>query len=280
MPPIPPLPKIDGDPDIILDVYTHSSLSAHLTGHVNDEYGSPERLLLLGKHVLDLAVTHHWYRKVPPIVATELAKKQRESLSEQRLVECIDAFNLHHKLRYAPGVTIDASVCRAFLDSYIGALYIRNGLSSVQRFVSRLIDPGAQLEDEVMRDVSPQRNYSQPGPPPPPPSLPPPPTPSDYSQSSRSSSNGDTHITLAMFNQTATQNRYSVTWQADSSGPPHQPTWTVKCFLNGIEKGRGTGKSQKQAKEDAARQVWQATAGLSRESFIFQTKPYGNRFLG
>jgi dsRNA-specific ribonuclease len=68
---VPPLPKIDGDAHIILDVYTHSSLRAHLVDP-NDEYGDADRLALLGKEVLDLAITHYWYRKLPLISAEQL----------------------------------------------------------------------------------------------------------------------------------------------------------------------------------------------------------------
>ncbi len=71
---VPPLPKIDGDAHIILDVYTHSSLRSHLGAneYSNDEYGDADRLALLGREVLDLAITHYWYRKLPQISADQL----------------------------------------------------------------------------------------------------------------------------------------------------------------------------------------------------------------
>lgn len=71
---VPPLPKIDGDAHIILDVYTHNSLRGHLgsASDPNDEYGDADRLALLGKEVLDLAITHYWYRKMPLISAEQL----------------------------------------------------------------------------------------------------------------------------------------------------------------------------------------------------------------
>ena len=64
---VPPLPKIEGDAHIILDIYTHSSLRQHLglIDHANKEYGDADRLALLGKEVLNLAITYHWYRKSP-----------------------------------------------------------------------------------------------------------------------------------------------------------------------------------------------------------------------
>jgi len=63
-------------------------------------------------------------------------------------------------------------------------------------------------------------------------------------------------VTLALVNQTAAQKGVQVTYPAEQVGPPHQPTWTVRCCMNGQEHGRGVGKSQKIAKEEAARQAW------------------------
>ncbi|KAF8641004.1 hypothetical protein AX17_000649 [Amanita inopinata Kibby_2008] len=257
---VPPLPKIDGEADIILDIYTHSSLSRNHSGlsDLNEEYGSPERLALLGKEVLNMTTTYHWYRRSPPLSAEQLQAKHRESLSEQRLLDCIAAYNLKRKLRYAPGAIVDSEVCRAFLDKYVGALYIRNGLPTVQEWVSKLVDPNAPPEDHEMMDAT-SRSYL---PPPPQPSQPPPPAPPDYTPPIGYGGGNSDMITLAAFNQTALQKGYIISWGAQSIGPPHQPTWTVRCCLNDVEKGRGTGKSQKAAKEEAARQAWGAMNGF------------------
>jgi hypothetical protein len=126
---------------------------------------------------------------------------------------------------------------RKFFNSYLGALYIRNGLSTIQEWISRLIDPNVAPAQGTI--FSPPSNYSpyvqqnygqlQPGtyfhpappsgPPPPLPSSPPPVMPSSMSL-----------VTLALVNQTAAQKGFTVTYPAEQVGPPHQPTWTVKCF--------------------------------------------------
>lgn len=62
---LPPLPKIDGDVDLMLDVYTHSSLRA--TARMNETYGDALRLEQLGSKVLDLAVTIHLFNERPPL---------------------------------------------------------------------------------------------------------------------------------------------------------------------------------------------------------------------
>lgn len=128
---------------------------------------------------------------------------------------------------------------RKFFNSYLGALYIRNGLSTIQEWIARLIDPNvapAQVATfSPLSNYSPspyvQQNFAQQqsggyflpappiGAPPPLPSSPPPFTP----PSSMSL------VTLALVNQTAAQKGYTVTYPAEQVGPPHQPTWTVRC---------------------------------------------------
>jgi dsRNA-specific ribonuclease len=66
---LPPLPKIDGDVDLMLDVYTHFSLRA--TARMNETYGDVLRLEQLGSKVLDLAVTIHLFNERPPLNTAE-----------------------------------------------------------------------------------------------------------------------------------------------------------------------------------------------------------------
>jgi hypothetical protein len=68
---LPPLPKIEGDLDLVLDVYTHSSLRFD-SAPMNDDYGDTDRLAELGGKILDLAVTNHYYSKKPMLRATEI----------------------------------------------------------------------------------------------------------------------------------------------------------------------------------------------------------------
>jgi dsRNA-specific ribonuclease len=68
----PPLPKIEGDVDLLLDVYTHKSLRFG-GAPFNDEYGDTERLAELGARVLDLAVTFYFYSRKPMLTASEIA---------------------------------------------------------------------------------------------------------------------------------------------------------------------------------------------------------------
>ena len=95
--------------------------------------------------------------------------------------------------------------------------------------MSKLIDPNAPQDQEMMDStlLNPYHNT----PPPPQPSHPPPPAPPDYTPTVGvgMSNNNVNVVSLAVFNQVATQRGFVVSWQAESTGPPHQPTWTVRC---------------------------------------------------
>jgi len=74
---LPPLPKIDGDVDLMLDVYTHSSLRPLGVVSMNENYGDTLRLEDLGAKVLDLAVTVHFYNERPLINPAEEMRVSR-----------------------------------------------------------------------------------------------------------------------------------------------------------------------------------------------------------
>lgn len=70
--------------------------------------------------------------------------------------------------------------------------------------------------------------YSWPAPAPP--SGAPPPLPSHPPPGSDSPMNPmSSLVSLALVNQTAAQKGFLVTYPAHQEGPPHMPTWTVKC---------------------------------------------------
>lgn len=69
---LPPLPKIEGDLDLVLDVYTHHSLRFG-SAPLNDDYGDTDRLAELGAKILELAVTNHYYSKKPMLSALMIA---------------------------------------------------------------------------------------------------------------------------------------------------------------------------------------------------------------
>jgi len=68
---LPAIPKIGGDVDILLDIYTHRSLRVP-TLQMNEEYGDADRLAVLGAAALDFSVTRYLFLLRPHVSETEI----------------------------------------------------------------------------------------------------------------------------------------------------------------------------------------------------------------
>ncbi|EGO05251.1 hypothetical protein SERLA73DRAFT_129097 [Serpula lacrymans var. lacrymans S7.3] len=53
----------------------------------------------------------------------------------------------------------------------------------------------------------------------------------------------------------------ALTWEAFSTGPLHDPTWTYIAYIKGVEYGRGQGRGKDIAKELAAQRALIALRG-------------------
>jgi len=114
---LPPFPKIDGDVDLMLDVYTHSSLRPGPL-QMNDNYGDTLRLEDLGTQVFNLAVTVHLHNERPVLSYEEirasrsiliialLTGPQQTKKAQLTSFACLDAwldsYQLKRKLRITP----------------------------------------------------------------------------------------------------------------------------------------------------------------------------------
>ncbi|ESK90931.1 ribonuclease iii [Moniliophthora roreri MCA 2997] len=280
-------PKIEGEEDLLLDVYTHKSLQK--PGMQDNDYGDTERLALLGEKILDMVVCSYFFKKSKPMrTAQQIRQDVVDTLTTENYNRWLEQHHLKGKLRFAPNVDPnplqDPQELRHYFNTFVGAVFLRSGVDVVNSWIVSLLDPTAVFNpaDVAEQQTTPiatssnapppylqshtqyQPQLANPPPPPPPPppaampppmpAQPPPPPPMSHSPPR---ANGLQFLpTLALVNQTAAQRGLQITYEADSFGPPHQPTWTVRCLINGHEQGRGTGRNQKQAKEEAARQAW------------------------
>jgi ribonuclease-3 len=234
--PLPPLPHLDGD--ILLDVFTHSSLD-YDAKPVNQDYGDNNRLAELGERVLSLAITQRLFYKKPLLTSLEIIEHREQYMSNESIEEWVTAYQLKKNLKFAPSAlesvqTVEES--KFLLYSYLGAVYHHHrGIIPIQNWIDRLVlpDPVAAAPAPPLPPSSPPRWQYAPQPP------------------TSPQSPGAGMTALAQFNQIAQQHAYGVEWQAESSGPPHALRWTVKCIVNGVERGHGSGRSQKMAKEEA-----------------------------
>ncbi|TFY68139.1 hypothetical protein EVG20_g3684 [Dentipellis fragilis] len=239
---LPPIPSLNSD--LYSVVSTHKSLRME---DENDECGSAERLGVLGKRVLAQAVATACFRKKPLLSAVDL-----ETLIDERLaIDTIDTWVTKYELRKKFICPPDFPPNLFY--PYVGAVYAQHGAQAVQNWIGKLVDPDFEQEDPTSKRFksADAQSPSQP----PPPLEPAPPLPQAAHPNPLTPAQPSTAF-LPIFNQTAMQRRLLVTWQAASTGPPHAPAWSAECIVDGIVKGRGTGRSKQLAKEEAARQAF------------------------
>ncbi|KAG6890734.1 hypothetical protein C0992_013117 [Termitomyces sp. T32_za158] len=149
----PPLPKVSSD--IVLQVFTHVSLR-RTGGSAEDDN---ERLIHLGRLVLDAAVTNILFNKRPIRTTQEIivsfwnawffpadhhdTQSEREAaLSDAHLDKWVTMYNLRQKLRCHPDVfrfLNDPKETRSIFCAYVGGVYAENGMETVQEWISHLL---------------------------------------------------------------------------------------------------------------------------------------------
>jgi len=243
------LPKISGD--LTLSVFSHRSLRPGIIEPTNDDWGGNDRLAILGESVLEMAITSCLFSQKPMLSAADISKQREGFWSEENLENLVSAYKLLDKLCRDPALPTKSvqnpEEFRLLLNTYFGAVHFESGPSAVQEWVNRLLNP-----NEPPPQASPPHpafSHNSPFGSPAPPSSPPPPLPPNSFAGVQSLGN------IARLNELATRTGMVVVYEPTSIGPAHQPTWTVKCKVNGVEAGQGMGKNQKLAKEDAAKQA-------------------------
>ncbi|KAF9270636.1 hypothetical protein L218DRAFT_1072028 [Marasmius fiardii PR-910] len=138
----PPLPQIKGDSDIILDINTHKSLRTHQPDPLDaPDYGDTERLCILGENAMQMLVAEYVFSLDPPLSAQDMKEKQQTLLAVENYKDWIKSYKL--RLLSAPGtspLSNDQEV-KDFFNTYVGAVYHRNGFEEVSRWVSGLLNP-------------------------------------------------------------------------------------------------------------------------------------------
>ncbi|KIK97564.1 hypothetical protein PAXRUDRAFT_31732 [Paxillus rubicundulus Ve08.2h10] len=254
---IPALPSIEGD--LILDVLTRQPHRNMMSPPDNSEHGGSERLAGLGESVLDMVVVYTLFQKKPPLSAAELSDQHHELLDDQHITQWLSMYSLKARVRglQNPAILDRPDESRLLFNSYVGAVYVQKGLPVVVDWISRLVCPDSEALVAPGSNAT-NLNVTAASSPPPyssssvaatPASAPPPPMPA--AQAGLASVNA-----LSLFNQTCSQRGLVINWDSESEGPPHQPRWAVKCLVNGTLRGSGTGRNQKVAKEEAARQAF------------------------
>jgi dsRNA-specific ribonuclease len=264
--PAAPLPDIGSE--LSLEVFIHSSIKPKGQQQQNEEFGDSSRLAELGAQVLQMIATWSLFCKRPMLTADEIAEERSQVLGDANIDSWLTMYRMREKVRCDHDVVnlktpevgrysiFDFATShrrlfgkknlqegRKLFNSYVGAVYLQDGMAACQKWISRLIDPDWEVpalpesEGEAKRPRIEPPNLLQPAAPAPPlPGLPlsigssishtPPPYQATISSTSAAAPG---MAFLPVFNQVANQRRVQVDYPANFSGPPHAGRWSVKC---------------------------------------------------
>ncbi|KAF8165741.1 ribonuclease III domain-containing protein, partial [Crassisporium funariophilum] len=282
----PQLPEIHS-PAIRLQVFTHRSFFARPTHIFEDHHDDPspdnEKFEHLGDTVLGLTITNLLMNLFPGLRVGPSTKIRAMIVGNPTLAEISLRYKLPDRLRLHPAqaITLRAStnIQADVFESFIGGLYLDQGLEAVKLWIDPLFIPYACAAYHIARQ--------QHGLPPMPPSF-------HLGPTMRSMSGAPTTIPavaaphpepsellnmptighLALFNQHLQKTSRQVEWiysdggeplgngYADVGLPPGDvikgtkttPVWYVKVMVDGIYHGRGRGNTKKAARNEAAKE--------------------------
>ncbi|HUR50109.1 MAG TPA: ribonuclease III [Acidimicrobiales bacterium] len=223
------------DPKLLAQALAHRSWCAEADGEPSNE-----RLEFLGDAVLGLVVTAHIYAEYPDLPEGELAKVRASVVSAPALCEVAAALGVGDALQLGKGEDSSGgrskpSLLADAMEALIGAVYLDAGMDAASKLVLTL------LADRIADAAA------GPG-------------GEDYKTRLQ-------ELSSQRFDQLPV---YVVT----DTGPDHAKHFRATVSIAGEERGRGEGRSKKQAEQAAAQMAWQA---LERRTFGRQGSPNGGR---
>jgi ribonuclease-3 len=183
-----------------------------------------ERLEFLGDAVLDFVVGAWLYNHFPEKAEGELTRLRSALVCTEQLAEFAralalgPAMRLGHGEEQAGGRQRDVLLCATF-EAFIGALYLQNDISTIQRFIHPMLEEVSE-QFLLQPDLQDPKSRLQ-----------------EWSQSKK--------LGIPKY----------VTLQA--SGPDHDRIFEVEVHINGKVYGRGDGRSKQTAERLAAQASWE-----------------------
>ncbi|KOF10386.1 ribonuclease III [Planococcus glaciei] len=131
------------NPALLYQAFTHSS---YVNEHRRRHYTDNERLEFLGDAVLELSVSHFLYAKYPEMSEGELTKLRAAIVCEPSLVLFANELNFGKYILLGKGEEQTGGRTRPALladvfESYIGALYLDQGMEPVVKFLEVVLFP-------------------------------------------------------------------------------------------------------------------------------------------
>ena len=207
------------DLNLLEQALVHSS---YLHEHPESARGHNERLEFLGDSVLGLVVTDTLYRNHPELPEGQLAKLRAAVVNMRALAEVGRDLDLGSDVRLGRGEESTggrnkASILADTLEALLGAVYIEAGLQRASELVHRLFDP--LIEEAATLGAG-----------------------LDWKTS--------------LQELTAAGGLGVPEYVVSETGPDHAKVFTAVVQLSGESHGDGSGRSKKEAEQEAAASAW------------------------
>lgn len=211
---------------LLVRALTHRSYA-----YENGGLPTNERLEFLGDSVLGLVVTDTLYRTHPDLPEGQLAKLRAAVVNSRALAEVGRGLDLGAFIRLGRGEEgtggrDKASILADTLEAVIGAVYLDQGLDAASELVHRLFDPLIEKSSNLGAGL-------------------------DWKTSLQE---------LTAFEGLGVP-EYLVT----ETGPDHEKTFTAAARVGGVSYGTGTGRSKKEAEQQAAESAWRSIRAAADE---------------
>ena len=207
------------DPALLERALTHRSFA-----YENGGLPTNERLEFLGDAVLGLVVTDALYRTHPDLPEGQLAKLRASVVNTRALAGVARSLDLGKWLRQGKGEEVTggrdkASILADTMEAIIGAVYLDRGLEGVSVMVRTLFDPLMLAATEDGAAL-------------------------DWKTS--------------LQELTAAKGLGVPDYVVSESGPDHAKSFSAAAMVAGQLYGEGTGRSKKEAEQQAAETAWRA----------------------
>jgi ribonuclease III len=202
---------------------THRSYAYEREGGL----GHNERLEFLGDAVLGLVVTDLIYRWYPDLAEGEMAKLRASTVNTAVLADAARVLDLGSDLLLGKGEELSggrdkSSILADAFEAVIGAVYLDRGVEATREFIERSF--ADLIRDHVSRGVV--RDFK-------------------------------TNLQELAAKKGEGTPEYKIT----ASGPDHAKRFRARVFLAGTMRGRGEGRSKKEAEQAAAKEAVAQLAG-------------------
>ncbi len=203
------------DEALLAQAFAHRSWCAE-----HAEYLSNERLEFLGDSVLGFLVADHVYRTDPGLDEGALTDVRKAVVNSVCLAEVAIELDLGQHLRLGKGEEQSGgrekpSILADAMEAVLGAVYLDGGLDAARRLVLDLL--GERIQTVI------------------------------------DAGGGDQDHKSRLQERLATFTTATAIYAFDATGPDHARHFTVTVTADGHELGIGTGRSKKQAEQQAAR---------------------------